>query len=406
METNASDQKIEEKKINVFRPNWNQISQGTVLIDLHIGYWRAQTNLNLEDLGLEKAPEEYKQLLKENINLGSKRLIPKSIYNALSCLEGKARNTLYKDTIPSPWGYLLPKKNYMTWKEVMEGFKEKMFEIRDSLYLERDSIVEKMREEYEKAALYAYKISTGQDVNSLSEPPKEFTDRFVSSILNRIPSAEEIRDSFHFDWIPSYVLTPSELEEDKIKAEKARQSWEEQKAEVREENKLALAEKQLDFEIRQKTLASKLSRVDQTLDLIASSLRETLYDAVVNALQIIKKNDCLGGGARSLRTIASQVRSLNFMEDEDIESYLVKIEGLIDSKIPIKDRSVEETQNTLKEIGTIIRGELLALGSNPRTAKDLEIPDVIDADRVRKSRNILFGETPKEQLSQRNQRSL
>lgn len=406
METIITDQKIEEKKINVFRPNWNQISQGAILIELHIGYWRAQTNLSLEDLGLEKAPEEYKQLLKENINLGSKRLIPKAIYNELSSLESKARDTLYKDMIPSPWGYLLPKKNYMTWKEEMEGYKEKIFEIRDKLYFERDNIVEKMREEYQKAALYAYRVSSGQDVNGESEPPEEFTERFVSSILSRIPSAEEIRDSFHFDWVPSYVLTPSELEEEKIKAEKARQDWDDQKAEGKEENKLALAERQLDFEIRQKTMTSKLSRVDQTLDLIASSLRETLYEAVVNALEIIKKNDNLGGGARTLRTIASRIRNLNFMDDEDIESYLVKIEALIDSKIPTKDRSIAETQNTLKEIGTIIRGELLALGSNPRTGKELEIPDVIDAERVRKSRKILFGETPEELSTQRNQRSL
>src|SRR5207302_5351730 len=62
-----------------------------VVVRVHIGRWRARRKLRAEDLGLD--PETAKPLL-EQIDLGTRLLLPRAMLEKLDRLESQGRSNL------------------------------------------------------------------------------------------------------------------------------------------------------------------------------------------------------------------------------------------------------------------------------------------------------------------------
>ncbi|MBI2934100.1 MAG: hypothetical protein HYY29_00870, partial [Chloroflexi bacterium] len=129
-------------------------------------------------------------------------------------------------------------------------------------------------------------------------------------------------------------------------------------------------------------------------------------EVTVNALAAIENSSKQTGGdpflpgrsAVALRNLVSQVRTLNFTSDEEVERCIQAIEQVaVDRKAG--ERDVAEITRTLRQVGVITRGELLSLGRTPRSARALEVPDRIDEAAVRRARRELLRPVPTEVLT-------
>src|SRR3989304_2334465 len=148
----------ETKEIKVIKPDWNNLIDKIIAIDLDIKWWRGETRLRKEDLGLEESDPEYQEFLQKQVRFGTKRIMPERFFGELRLLEGRARQLMITNAQHSPWGFLMSKKVYPAWREKMVEVQTKFLEVGEQLAFERDQVVEEMRELYQRAAQGAWEI--------------------------------------------------------------------------------------------------------------------------------------------------------------------------------------------------------------------------------------------------------
>ena len=189
----------ETKEIKVIKPDWNNLIDKIIAIDLDIKWWRGETRIRKEDLGLEESDPEYQEFLQKQVRFGTKRIMPERFFGELRLLEGRARQLMITNAQHSPWGFLMSKKVYPAWREKMVEVQTKFLEVGEQLAFERDQIVEEMRELYQKAAQGAWEIRQKKEQSNgdeISKAPNYFIEGFVETILSQIPSVKEIQNSF------------------------------------------------------------------------------------------------------------------------------------------------------------------------------------------------------------------
>jgi hypothetical protein len=446
-----------EDEVLLYRPRWEQICTGAVKLNLHVCYWRAQTALRPEDLGLDGADGEFGEFLAQNVSLGHKKLLPREIWRKLRRIERRARDRLGRDGHPldlERGAYLVAKATYPALRDFLSKQQAEFYAIRDDIVARRDEIIAEMEAQYRKAAAGAWRIKNGLplvvEVVTHDDPlpgeeeqarrkardeeetrrrraivaawnrerglpedrevevPAEFVEEFVAEVVSRIPSAEAIHRSFEFTWRPAYVEAPDELEESKAKAAEIRRrqeieelkaraerqrvraqaDLEEQKkwAELEAHRRKLEAEAELDREIRQKEAAALHKQMQETTAVVVNNLRAVLYDAAVAALESVRRNGkVVNRTALGLRNLADRLRALNLAGDAEMERYADIVQEMASGG----ERSAKEVEEKLRELAVVARGQLISLGQAPRSAREMDVPDRIDAGRVRQARAAL-----------------
>jgi len=138
------------------------------IFKLSIGYWYARRKLRRQDLGLKKedVPDEI-------VQLGQKRLVKKSAFDAIKTIEGKARSIVEGNSHES-WVSGLRFMTLESLKKVKEDLAElqkKFFEARDKFVQQYPSLKDQMM--------------------------KEFPD-WAEKLAPLYPTPEKVRDSFYF----------------------------------------------------------------------------------------------------------------------------------------------------------------------------------------------------------------
>ena len=108
---------------------------------------------------------------------------------------------------------------------------------------------------------------------------------------------------------------------------------------------------------------------------VQGELRERVYGVVLDALSAIRKGQRWNSrSATQLRNLVETVQSLNFWNDEQIEAQVASIRKLLDT--PASERSVEDIQSVLQEIGAEARLALIELDRTPRrSGREVGVPD-------------------------------
>jgi hypothetical protein len=376
------------EQVPVYRPSWDQIVQGTIKVSLHIQAWRGKKRIDLADLGLEQLNEKQKAALEENIlTLGHKRLLPHEYTRRIQQIETQARRLLEAYSYQTEFGYLVPKKQYARLKEAMETLQSEFYNVRNEITTPQvyAKNIDILKEAYKKLAVTAWQIITQGTAAEETEAPQDFIDSFVDRIVSQIPSPEQIKEKFTFEWTPAYVQLPSEIAADAAEAQRIRQEWE-------------LTE--LDKEIREKAARETMKKVANTVNTFTTYLRNLLYEASTEVLAGIQKNGTLvGSQAKRLKKMIEEISRLNFTDDEEIEAIRQRLEEALGNNR--KDRDIEEINRVLRQIGTVTRAELMTLGNIPRSARHLNIPDTITLGEYRQARDDLLspGEVPADTIA-------
>lgn len=394
-----------ETDIKVVDPTGIHAMEMGVVVEIHIRRWRGRTRLDFSDLGLPRTTEDeiYSHLLR----LGDKKLLPKtrvgdkeiSYVDILDSLEARARRWLEVHSFDTHWGRFVPHTLYTEWKDGDSKLKTEYLGIRDEIDKKYDEIVSRLLTEYEAMAKAAYQRNQALRKQEVDEP--KFVDRFMSHIEGLIPSPERIYGSFGYEVELKFVPLPSDFEKDIARADKVRR-METLKAEA-DMAKISSIRAMNDDVIRQ-VREKKMTLVDSFMTDITKQVRNMMYDTVTDVLNSIKKNDgkLVGKASTQLANLINSIEGLNFYGDRDVDAMMKRVKAQLGE--PVKDRSVGEITETLKDIGTLTRANLISLGDSPRNGRAIGISKEPTETMVRKARRSLGIDRVTDRLETRQAR--
>lgn len=342
-----------------------------VIVQLHVGRWRARKSLSLEDLGIETVDTSERKVLAEYVELGQQRLLPSDWLSALDTLESTSRKVLDKYSFKTAWGTFVPFTAYETVKRRLEEYRGQYMALADRIYAEYDVLTDRVRQDYRVAAQHAYRVMMRQAWSAEVQAPEEFIQAFVDAIMVCVPSRERIRESFGFDIKLSYVpIIGADYGErwDKVSESMYQASLKIEKAATVQQRERQLREMQRDLAAQAR--ADKERYLDGFMESLSGQLRRTILEAVSNVRDSMERNGKLGWkNVEQLRNLLAQVEALNFTGETDITEQLAALKAAL----PADERSAgcdpAEVGRVLGQIAASSKARLLAMGDDLRSGR-------------------------------------
>lgn len=429
------------------RPEWSMVLDKMLLVNLTVTRWRAATRAEFNEFGLDaKAFQAY--------TAGSRHLLPRDMQMELDALESMARDLLKKFSYRTLFGYMVPKEQYFQFKDWIEtkpaaslrrylhgkrsldpswdttSLKDRWFALAQEIADHRDQIVDQVVDAYRPSAIVRWRVENGLAKDADTIPDDGWLDDTLAAMVNRIPTASQIRDSFTLEIAPAFVEAPDEaikaakleeieaqqreverrldeishayVESEKRKAwAEARTAEEAMREEVhREEEKTRLAllaeketlerERRITEEIIAHEKKLKEERISTTLNEVAGQLHTLVYSAVCDGLSYLNdpKHEALHPRyVGRLKRLVEEVRLLNFTDDPELTRVCDQLERLAEENAASKD-SAGRARDLLKDVGISLKADLVAAAIPSRSARDLGIPDDPMPELVRKARRL------------------
>jgi len=411
--------------IGSYRPRLANLNEDLVRVDLDICAWRGAVPIAAGDLGLEES-EEFDATLREYLRLGRKRLLPSRYAQERERIERQAREALRYGSYETELGCLVPKLRWPALREKLQASRVQYERLVGEITSTQNYslICDEIRAVYTKAALQAWKVRQGLKAvtPAMADEPSpsaatqaEFVQDFVARVVQAIPSPEAMRQKFSFQWTVRYLELPSRIEEELRQAELTRlqlqadaerlegqlRSQRATDAVEREKQRLELeavqrrlaAEEAVAREVAEKTKAELEARYGRASTLVESALRTMFYEVSVDVLGVVQKHGRLpGASAQRIRRLIERVRFLNYRDATDIKELVQKLEAVVPADAT--ERNLDEITQALRDIGTVTRAELMALGERPRSGAVAGIDDVIDVVTYQRARATLSLELP------------
>jgi hypothetical protein len=407
--------------ISTVRPEWTLVVDRMILVQLHIGRWRAATRTEFAEFGLDRAAFTA-------YTAGARRLLPRRLHDELQTLERMARDLLDRYSYKTLFGCLLPKERYDEFNAWLDekpaadlrrylhgktstpeswqtmSLRQRWFALAEEIAQTRDQIVAEVVEAYRPSAVVRWRIENRLPKDAATNPPDAWLDDTLAVMVRRIPTADAIRQSFRLDAIPAFVEVPDEA----VKAAKledigAKQREVERRLEMlnrisleteREKARLELLAERERLEREQRITADILAhekklreeRIDTTLNDIAGQLHSLVYTAVCDGLSMVQAKGHLHPRyVGRLKSLVDQVRLLNFTDDAELARVCSELERMAEASAASKT-SAERVRDTLTQVGISLKADLVAAGIATRSARNLNIPDDPMPDLVRQAR--------------------
>src|SRR5574341_181340 len=144
-------------EVKVMRPDWADLMKSGVLVQLHIGRWRARRQLTSRELGLpEPKSAEERDIFTSLFQLGTKRLLPAKIMRELDAIESAARKDIAKSAHRTYWGLFVTIGRYAECRLRIDKYRSKFLGVRDYLRQNWKNILSQVEAQYRYAAAQAY----------------------------------------------------------------------------------------------------------------------------------------------------------------------------------------------------------------------------------------------------------
>lgn len=437
--TIAAAMGVSPDEITTGNPAWVKLMKEGVVASITLRRWRATTRLHFDDLGLPMKQRE-REAFGAIMELGDKYLLPQEIIKELASIDAAARTNLKRYGYDTYWGVFIPVTAFAEWLEKDQQYEARYMAVRDNIVENWDKHLATLLNDYAAQARTAWRTLRQLDKSkmTLAEYDKEdlFVDRFIARVTALLPTPEYVGASFSYERQLRYIPLPDLLAKEEAdakvyraeaqaaielneqikaaarsQAEVARREANAKIGAVREAEalesarlakehnlKLAALENEADAVAMRKAMLLEMNShiVEQARkekeQLISSfladtvaALRETVYEAVTDVAATLQNSNYVHPrSVKQLQNLLERVGQLNFTGDAEIAAIIAPVKELLQQQP--KDRNAEEFSKQLTNIAKVTRQQLLALGRNPRSGKELGIPDRISGDELRQAR--------------------
>lgn len=261
-----------------------------VLVCLDIHMWTGTAGLDPDDLGLPQVPEIYA--------LGRKYLVPRHLLRAIQSTATRAYRALEHHSVPFPVGRarFVPLQAAPTLIRQLEELRDDFNAAVDRFMGEYTLVWQAiMGQEYELAARAAYHVSRA--TGALKDVSEE---KFVRSYLERVrtayPLPETVRSKFAFSY-HAYQITAPELR--------------------------ALRSSAHAEDLARAAREAYRERMEAFFDEAVRELRDRVAEACMEAAETISRTGTVTEHTlRALRRMVEDFRTLNFVNDREVERML------------------------------------------------------------------------------------
>ncbi|MFH1568819.1 MAG: hypothetical protein ABIL09_12550 [Gemmatimonadota bacterium] len=384
---------------------WAALDRG-ILVDVHIGRWRAETRMTLEDLGLTHLDNPgYLEALQQLTVLGRKYLLPKEVIQRAQRAEQRGRSLVEKHSFHVRLGRFVPFTAYADWKAEDEDARRVYFAVRDDICTHLG--------EYRALALDGYRRIAGESFDLLVQrgaDPGQSRAAFVAGYLVRIetqiPPAERIHASWSWEVSLDYIPLPATVERDLLRREELRRQRQlnaEQEALVRSMN----------ADLVRHVQEEKQQQIDGLLGHLRRQLLERIYEVTGEVGRKLRQQPSLSSSqVRSLRQLIDQVQRMNFLGDPSVDERIRQLEELVEQRpvsgngadLPTVLHGLEHLNQSLREEASVL---LSRRGIRAQMAPDLSGQELVFGRRVSRLRAELGDESiPDVPLSDRVRRQV
>lgn len=358
---------LSQSSLKVVVPQWLEVMRQGVVVKLHIRRWRAVMRLTPDHLGLYFEDQAESDAFAKSMRLGEIYLLPDRIIKTLASIDSGARKAISKYSLTTHWGEFLTPESYFDWKAEQDQFTARYYQVRADLRENWTSILAEVADMHTANARAAYRREKSRPGSQIARQftESEFVTRYISAILDAIPSLADVLESFAIDVELTYIPLPSMIAEDQAAAEQAYQT-----ARVsREKADLEIA---MHREVT-KSYRDNLNRlVVDHMRTMVSQLNGALYEAAADVLATTQANQKMHPrSVVQLRAAIGRIKSLNVLDYPDIESMVSQAESLLG--VQAEGRDLAAVQAKLADIVTVTKATVLAMGDRPqRAGRDLE----------------------------------
>jgi len=312
-----------------------------VIVKLSISWWRAKSSISAEELGLRFKDNEVISFMKKYVNLGSENLLPPEVISEIQYIDQKARENLKNHSFDTIWGKFVPYTAFIQWQDNDKLIQEDFYKAAKNLCDSYDSILDIVRQEYRKMAGDVWARLYPNDPHGVTS---SFVEEFVSKVISKIPSRNNIFKSFNYDSTFFTIPLPSLIEENISQADKIKSDREMDKF----DNEL---EKETKKRIANEYMKRKQEYIDGFLEATVTSMRSYVADLCDGVLQSMtkpdSKNDVTKIQREKIKNIIKKVKLLNFHDDTVIDQTLKDLETEVDKFKGDRNKTivVEKLQN-------------------------------------------------------------
>ncbi|HML21851.1 MAG TPA: hypothetical protein PKD09_09395 [Aggregatilinea sp.] len=421
----------ELNNVRKVRPEWAQVMNETVLVDLTVGRWRGSVKTNWEQLGLPASA------FNKAFTPGARRLLPDTLQKELDQIEQLARQTLKRLSYDTLFGQLMPKESYFEFRAWLKErpltelrrwlyrseppkyadasiwdnttLYERWFQLAQEIAYNRDVIVDEVASLYDQALENVWRrqhdISPrSRDLDVQEEVEfADWLDQKKAGIVASIPSADYIRESFVLDWTLAEVETPPEavkaakLEELEARARELdaqidAATDEKRRLIVQRERERVEMEQRIQEEIA-RTRADAGDRFNEAINQIIGQLQGSIYEMVLDQLAYLEDNQSLHprnvGRIKNLVELVKD-KLVGLTDDASLKQACNELEALAASGTATRAANAGEVQQTLRQIAIDMKVDLVAAGVPSRSGRELGIPDEPTRDDMARRERRLF----------------
>jgi hypothetical protein len=360
--------------------DWERFLQEGVLITLHHHRWGATLTLTLEQLGIQADTDAERESLLRIISPGQRHLLPKEILKAGKTKQDACRYWLERnafrlnegDGARTLLGWYVHDSRYQTWKQRNDELRDEYLAIGQYIYDHWDELLAQTTQDYNVLAMRTYNdLARSRPVQEgrVELPPlDEYIRTFIAEAFKSLPTKEEARDSYRYEWDIKWVPMAQTVARDQAAAQ-----FEWQKSRDRA---AAEVESEMMMDLRRQEARRASEGLERFVGDLQSQIQAEVYDVAVNALEAIEGGNgrLPGNSVRGLKTLVQTIQRLRFWDDPDMDARLAQLAQM--TEVPAKQRDDTQLRAALTSLGASARLVLVELDRAPeRSARDLGIPD-------------------------------
>jgi gas vesicle protein len=370
------------ENVRVIDPKWKDLLGAVALVELHAECAKVETVLTLSDLGITAKDEAESKALSSVLSLGTRYLLPKRIVREGTYWRNQFRQALYRRSLKSHWGHLVPQQQYQSWKAASEKARAGYYTWANETVAKWDDLMAEVEADYAAIGWRNYRVLCQQGVLVNDGHGTPWVAAFVKRMMRQTISAEQFLYEAKMWWDVGYIPLKSMLATDEAEAVHAQA--------------LAQAKTEMEKDILNDAKQQFENGLFQFVSDVRGEVAERVYNVTADVLEAIEKNkgELPRNSTKQLRNLIEAVNDLKFWDDETLDAQMDNIRKLCNSK----GRSEQELTSVLRNIGTEARVLMTELerpiGRQSRHLGDMVEDEAIVSNRAQRSLSVLDDDEP------------
>jgi hypothetical protein len=323
----AEEMHADPNTIGTYGVDWATYVNRGVAIELTIGGWTAETQVQPEDVGLTPTTEDERDAWRKLLRLGSRFLLPEDEISKPTKIRVAARHALYDRAVKVLGAWFVNVRKYDDWVTETEELERRYRATWQDILDRWEEIQARVRTQYEAMGRGAYQRLRQNGVTTAFGLPlsneRDYIERYVERALRKVPTKRYVEQLIRFEWKVRYLPLAELLTQERAdELERAHQE--------------ALSRMERDVLAQRQDREAINRELQQFSRDLQGALYQTVYETTLASIEILqgKSGKALKSGEtripiQRLRTMIQLVNDSLIWPDERLAEHIRRLEKMV-----------------------------------------------------------------------------